>query len=176
MRVIRNDAAQHTPVASPTAITTVWPQNPECECSAAPWAAPIGAANEISVRTSTRVRPTAVWRCSPISDFQSRERKTTIYLALLSAIVEIRWYEKAGLLYLLCLEHVDNLGAYSASRPETGLLIPSGNNSGLLELRVLGFGLFQDGDVGVGVFPEGEKVFVSCEGFRSVILQDIGTS
>jgi hypothetical protein len=27
--------------------------------------------------------------------------------------------------YLLCLEHVDNLGAYTASRPETGLLIPS---------------------------------------------------
>ena len=27
----------------------------------------------------------------------------------------------AGLLYLLCLEHVDNLGAYTASRPETGL-------------------------------------------------------
>ena len=24
------------------------------------------------------------------------------------------------------LEHVDNLGAYTASRPETGLLIPSG--------------------------------------------------
>jgi hypothetical protein len=31
----------------------------------------------------------------------------------------------AGLLYLLCFEHVDNLGAYTASRPETGLLIPS---------------------------------------------------
>ena len=25
----------------------------------------------------------------------------------------------AGLLYLLCLEKVDNLGAYTASRPET---------------------------------------------------------
>jgi hypothetical protein len=31
----------------------------------------------------------------------------------------------AGLLYLLCFEHVDNLGAYTASRPETGLLIPA---------------------------------------------------
>jgi len=30
----------------------------------------------------------------------------------------------AGLLYLLCLEHVDNLGAYSIPS-ETGLLIPS---------------------------------------------------
>jgi hypothetical protein len=29
-----------------------------------------------------------------------------------------------------------------------------------LELGVLGLGLFQDGDVGVGVFPEGEEVFV----------------
>ena len=27
--------------------------------------------------------------------------------------------------FYLCFEHVDNLGAYSASRPETGLLIPS---------------------------------------------------
>jgi hypothetical protein len=29
----------------------------------------------------------------------------------------------------LCFEHVDNLGAYTASRPETGLLIPSDFNS-----------------------------------------------
>src|SRR5207302_8464084 len=29
--------------------------------------------------------------------------------------------------FYLCLEHVDNLGAYTASRPETGLLIPSDN-------------------------------------------------
>jgi hypothetical protein len=28
--------------------------------------------------------------------------------------------------FYLCFEHVDNLGAYTASRPETGLLIPSG--------------------------------------------------
>src|ERR1700730_4975117 len=31
--------------------------------------------------------------------------------------------------FYLCLEHVDNLGAYTASRPETGLLIPSDYNS-----------------------------------------------
>jgi len=35
----------------------------------------------------------------------------------------------AGLLYLLRFERVDNLGAYTASRPETGLLIPSDGNS-----------------------------------------------
>jgi hypothetical protein len=29
-----------------------------------------------------------------------------------------------------------------------------------MQLRVLGFGLLQNGDVGVGVFPESEKVFV----------------
>jgi hypothetical protein len=34
----------------------------------------------------------------------------------------------AGLLYLLCLKHVDNLGAYSIPS-ETGLLIPSDCNS-----------------------------------------------
>ncbi|HSZ62228.1 MAG TPA: hypothetical protein VK828_10545, partial [Terriglobales bacterium] len=27
--------------------------------------------------------------------------------------------------FYLCFEHVDNLGAYTASRPETGLLLPS---------------------------------------------------
>jgi hypothetical protein len=30
----------------------------------------------------------------------------------------------------------------------------------LLQLRILGFGLLQDGEVGVGVFPEREEVFV----------------
>jgi hypothetical protein len=34
----------------------------------------------------------------------------------------------AGLLYLLCLEHVDNLGAYRIP-PETGLLISSDYDS-----------------------------------------------
>jgi hypothetical protein len=30
----------------------------------------------------------------------------------------------------------------------------------LLQLCVFGFGLFQNGDIGVGVFPEGEKIVV----------------
>src|ERR1700746_1525943 len=33
----------------------------------------------------------------------------------------------------------------------------------LLQLGVLGFGLFQDGDVGIGIFPEREEIFVSDE-------------
>src|ERR1019366_1626776 len=33
----------------------------------------------------------------------------------------------------------------------------------LLQLRVLRLGLLQDGDVGVGVFPEGEEIFVGGE-------------
>ena len=37
------------------------------------------------------------------------------------------------------------------------------NKRALLQLRVLGFGLLQDGDVGVGVFPEGEEIFVGSE-------------
>jgi len=36
----------------------------------------------------------------------------------------------AGLLYLLCFKHVDNLGAYSIPS-ETGLLIPSVNVNNL---------------------------------------------
>ena len=33
----------------------------------------------------------------------------------------------------------------------------------LLQLRPLRFGFLQDGDVGVGVFPEGEEIFVDGE-------------
>jgi hypothetical protein len=36
--------------------------------------------------------------------------------------------------------------------------------SPLLQLRVLGLGFFQDRNVGVGVFPEGEEIFVGGEG------------
>ena len=36
----------------------------------------------------------------------------------------------------------------------------------LLQLRVLRLGLFQDGNVGVGVFPEGEEILVCGEGFE----------
>src|SRR5271170_6131731 len=56
----------------------------------------------------------------------------------------------------------------------------------LLQLRVLRLGLLQDGDVGVGVFPEGEEIFVGVErtdaggvGFRSLPgfrLQGVRTS
>jgi hypothetical protein len=33
----------------------------------------------------------------------------------------------------------------------------------VIALRVLGFGLLVDGDVGVGVFPESKEIFVSGE-------------
>ena len=33
-----------------------------------------------------------------------------------------------------------------------------------MQLRVLGLGFFQDGDVGVGVFPQREKIFVGGKG------------
>src|SRR5438874_12542978 len=49
---------------------------------------------------------------------------------LLRNIPALRCRSDANLLhcrspFYLCFEHVDNLGAYTASRPETGLLIPS---------------------------------------------------
>jgi hypothetical protein len=47
----------------------------------------------------------------------------------------------AGLLYLLCFEHLDNLGAYSASRLENGLLIPSvfvGYSLPILTSKIIG--------------------------------------
>jgi len=48
---------------------------------------------------------------------------------LLCFVATVLTFFIAGLLYLLCFEHVDNLGAYTASRPETGLLSPSGCNN-----------------------------------------------
>jgi hypothetical protein len=36
----------------------------------------------------------------------------------------------------------------------------------LLQLRILRLGFLQDGDVKVGVFPEGEEVLVGGAGFR----------
>jgi hypothetical protein len=44
----------------------------------------------------------------------------------------------------------------------------------LLQLRVLRLSLGQDGDIGVGVFPEGEEIIVSSASFRSVTLQSVG--
>jgi hypothetical protein len=38
----------------------------------------------------------------------------------------------------------------------------------LLQLRVLRFGFLQDGDVGVGVFPEGEEILIRRFGLGDV--------
>jgi len=37
----------------------------------------------------------------------------------------------------------------------------------LLQLRVLGFGLFQNGDFGVSVFPKVEEILIGGAGFDS---------
>jgi hypothetical protein len=43
------------------------------------------------------------------------------------------------------------------SKTPPGSLVPLFRS---LQLRILGLGLLQDGDVGIGVFPEGEEIFV----------------
>jgi hypothetical protein len=43
-----------------------------------------------------------------------------------------------------------------------------------MQLCILGFGLFQEGDVAVGVFPEGEEVLVGSAGFGGVALNSEG--
>ena len=43
---------------------------------------------------------------------------------------------------------------------------------GLLQLRVLRLGLFQDGDVGVGVFPEIEEVLVGGANLAGIAFAD----
>jgi len=46
----------------------------------------------------------------------------------------------------------------------------------LLQLRVLGLGLFQNGDVGVGVFPEREEVLISRLCFDRAALHRVGAT
>src|SRR4029077_11885609 len=60
-------------------------------------------------------------RSNPIVSFCSEKFLICFAAAVLTFFI-------AGLLYLLCFKHVDNLGAYSIPS-ETGLLIPSGYNS-----------------------------------------------
>ena len=67
-----------------------------------------------------------------------------------------------------------------------GLRRFAGGQLRLLQLRVLRFGLLQDGDVGVGIFPEREEIFVGGEcadaggigicALRRLGLQGVGTS
>ena len=44
----------------------------------------------------------------------------------------------------------------------------------LLQLRVLGLGLLQDGDVRVGVFPKCQEILICGAGFGGVALQHVG--
>jgi hypothetical protein len=79
------------------------------------------------------------------------------------------------------------------STPTPGFVNPSASSKRpkhdfhlLLQLRVVGFGLLQDGDVRVGVFPEREEILVGGErpdaggvgirSLRSSRLQGVGTS
>jgi len=50
------------------------------------------------------------------------------------------------------------------------LAISTQVNLSLLQLRVLRFGLLQDGNVGVGVFPEREEIVVGAASLGSVTL------
>src|SRR5213592_2459198 len=44
-----------------------------------------------------------------------------------------------------------------------------------LQLRVLRLGFLQDGDVGVGVFPEGEEILIGGAGLGCVPGEGMGT-
>lgn len=41
-----------------------------------------------------------------------------------------------------------------------------------MQLRVLYFSFFEDGDIGVGAFPEGEEILVGGAAGRDVSLED----
>ena len=46
----------------------------------------------------------------------------------------------------------------------------------LVQIRVLGFGLLQDGDCRVGIFPQGEKIMIRPLCFRGVTGERIGAA
>src|SRR5215469_7612052 len=49
----------------------------------------------------------------------------------------------------------------------------SGHPKLLLQLRVLGLGLLQDGDFGIGVFPESKKILIGGLRLRGVAIDGI---
>jgi hypothetical protein len=46
----------------------------------------------------------------------------------------------------------------------------------LFQLRVLRFGFLEDGDVGIGVFPEREKILVGRFGVGGISLSGVGAA
>jgi len=52
----------------------------------------------------------------------------------------------------------------------------TGPSQASLQFRILGFRFFQDGDVGVGVFPEGEEFFVGGERFSGIARHHVGSA
>lgn len=66
-----------------------------------------------------------------------------------------------------CLPFVDN-------RPYSSVLYTLKGGDvvcKLLQLRVFGFGLFQDGNVLVGVLPQSKEILIRGAGFGSISLQ-----
>jgi hypothetical protein len=46
----------------------------------------------------------------------------------------------------------------------------------ILQFGVFSFGFFEDGDVGIGVFPHGEEILVGGAGFDGIVLHGVGAS
>jgi len=62
------------------------------------------------------------------------------------------------------------------TQPPPGTKVNCSADKQLLQLRVLGFRFLQDGDVGVGVFPEREEVLVWTLRFRGVARHRVGAT
>jgi hypothetical protein len=87
------------------------------------------------------------------------------------------------------LSHLQSQGrtarksAYELEKTAQQLRIPNRRTESLsrtprllLQLRVLNFGLLQDGNIGVGVFPEVQEVLIGRLGLRGVMLHGISPS
>jgi hypothetical protein len=89
--------------------------------------------------------------------------------------VEDSAYPLAHTLSIL-LDHLRDEGfAHKRVSPLLENRCKSAKKRRLLQLRILCLCLFEDGDVGIGVFPEREEILIGGTGFDRVALHGIGT-
>ena len=70
----------------------------------------------------------------------------------------------------------DRIGAASITPKRNRSASGFANHQQLLQLRVLGLGLLQDGDVGVSVFPQRQEILIRGAGLTVVALHRHGSA
>jgi hypothetical protein len=66
------------------------------------------------------------------------------------------------------------VGGFRPGNREAGPYVPLAGSERLVEFCVFGFGLEEDRDVGVGVFPRSEEILIGGASFCGVALESAG--